>query len=356
MVAQRTTIPFSLILGLGLFFACSMAQSPATFDVQPLLAVRPIERSDLAQSIPGSHFVEMRLNVSSMIDSRFDGEVSEFLFKIESRRRDVQVADYWPKTELGTSTIGAVDVAAQAQQQKQANIHGFAASPGVGYIDGDASYREQLHLQRVYSERPSMYLISASGTIARRSGAYFKFKATPQSSLEGVHTIVLHLEVPAKWRGDLLEITCESLGNSRGSRSLETLTSNRFMIATYVEGDMVAANVAKGHIVFEQRLRQSAEQYRKEISRRSSPSPLHKLGVALDVVEPEIPRDWLAEVLFSRTTIYPSGALAKLPVNVRVAILDYLEHQEVMELLATGNVRNQENNNLSTNPKIALGR
>ncbi len=97
-----------------------------------------------------------RLAISSLVNSRFEGTVDEFVFRIESRRQELQVADYWPKTEMFSSTHGLVQVAQQENSREHAAIRGAAGYPGVGWVDGQASYDARADVQRVFQEFPEM--------------------------------------------------------------------------------------------------------------------------------------------------------------------------------------------------------
>jgi hypothetical protein len=178
-----------------------------------------------------------------------------------------------------------------------------------------------------------MELLTAAGTLGRRTGVYFKLKRSPQTALEGDRTFSVILEVPESWRGDLVEVTTEAYSQD-GSRT-KRIAHARYIMAIYVEGDAVAAQVSNGYVRMEQHLRRVASHHAHEIDRRSHPTPLHRIAGALEFLEPQIPSQWLSETIFGHQGMYPSGDYQRLPVDVRVAILDYLDQKQAMETLAT---------------------
>ncbi len=307
-----------------------------SFDVNPLAPAIRVDRPDLVRRFSNSRLVSIRLELSTFVPSKLQEQVQECLYRIEGRRQDLQVADYFPKTEMTSSVAGNVQVFQTINQHQDANIRGLAGYPGVGWIEGNAAQYKHTERQEVSSEKPAMQVLVASGTLGRRTGTFYRFKRSSQTSLEGEHAVELTLEVPMHWRGDLLDVTMEAFGQRlTHDRQPKSLAQSRFLVAVYLEGDEVAANVAKGHAIVEQRLRYAATIYADEIRKRSEPTPLHKLGVALDVLEPRIRSEWLGDVLFGEVPPYPTGNAAKLPVDVRVAILDYLDQRHAMETLAT---------------------
>ncbi len=336
---RHRTVTMATSLWLGLLMGFAMAGTPSVeFDVTPLVPARQAvlsqEQASALRHLPSSRLVWVDLQFSSLVNSRFEGTVDEFVFRIESRRQELQVADYWPKTEMFSSTHGLVQVAQQENSREHAAIRGAAGYPGVGWVDGQASYDARADVQRVFQEIPEMQLMTASGTLSRRTGAFFKLKPTPQTSLEGSHPVRLLLEVPGQWRGDLIEVQAIATGRNSARGDLRTIAQSRFLVAVYQEGDEIAANVARGHAQFERQLREMASIHASEIQRRNQPTPFHKLGQVLEVVDPVISETWLTEVLFANSSFYPNGNLAKLPVDVRVAILDYVDHLKAMDTLA----------------------
>lgn len=329
-IAMVRTITLTTQLWLGCLFGLTLASDPVVFDVNPIVAAQPLPTQGWASTMANSRFVRIPLQLSSLIDSSLSNDVDEFLFRVETQHQEMQVADFFPKTELTSSVAGQVQVSSLEQEHRELNARGAAGYPGAGWVEGNAQYYGHAATQKAFIERPAMSVLTASGTLGRRSGVYFKFKRSPQTTLEGMHPVEVVMEVPSHWRGGLLDVSMEANG---GGRSRKTLAQQRFLVAVYQAGDDIAEKVARGHVTMEQRLRWVEHQYAREIRKRNEPTPMHRIGVALDIMSPAIPDSWLSQVLFGKVT-YPEGAMSKLPVDVRVAILDYIDHRQAMETLA----------------------
>lgn len=328
------TIPLSTCLWLGFLMSVTIADAPVRFDLPQTLPATRIAALNQATTLPTRSFVEVQLPFSALLDTTYRGRVEELMVQIESHGQALQIADFAPRTEVTSMTQGPVAVSQSYQQDRNASIQGAAAYPAVGWVRGQAAFQDQVDIQRTYLEKPPVQVVSASGTVGRRTGVYFKFKQSPLSSLEGDHQVSMIWEVPPGWRGDLFEVTCSASGAASPNGNLKQLVRQRFLVAVYLSGDTVAAEVAKGHVVFEQRLRYAAQQYAKQIHHVNHRTPLHTVGMALDVIEPTISPQWLDEILFGSSRYYPMGDASKLPVDVRVAILDYVDQKKAMETLA----------------------
>jgi len=311
--------------------------SSVSFDVQPIIPATTVVTSNVQPQIPGSRFVQIRLDINSMVPPEFRGEVVESVVQVSTRSEWVQVADYWPKTELATSIQGSLEVAKDFDQQREASIQGIAAYPGIGNARGHAFFQDNLKLSVQYNQQPPMHLLTAAGTMDRRSGAYFKMKSTPQAVLEGSRTFELMLEVPQSWRGDILEVRMSAYGKKAQKKSAkyQEVGEGHFLIAVYADGDIEAAEMAMRFVQQLSQLRTVANQFAKAVEKTMFPSPVHKLGRALDIYEPHIPMNYLDLWIFGKDQAQP---IARLPVDLRVAMLDYAEMKYAMELLASGGI------------------
>lgn len=333
MQRQVVTISLTTCLWLGLLMAMVLAGAPPVrFDVPPMIPAQVTSYSPQPQ-FPNSQCIDMELSISAFLESTFAGQVEEMVLQIDSHRRDLQVADFAPRTELATATQGQVNVSEVFRQDRDAAIQGAAAYPGVGWAKGHASFQDHVDIQKSYLEKAPAHVLTAAGTTGRRTGVYFKLRKSPQNSLEGEHPTRIRWVVPNGWRGDLLEVSCVAFGKA-GHGGTRELARQRFLVAAYIAGDAVAAEVARGHVLFEQRLRAIAQQHADQIRKSSHPTPFHRLGVALDVIDPSIPSNWLEETLFGSPSQYPIGDTSRLPVDVRVAMLDYLDQKMAMGTLA----------------------
>ncbi|MGN6545823.1 MAG: hypothetical protein ACTHK7_12290, partial [Aureliella sp.] len=96
-----------------------------------------------------------------------------------------------------------------------------------------------------------------------------------------------------------------------------------------------AAASARRFVSTEQQLRRLAAASQSTIQQRSLPNVFHKVGAALDVVEPKIPDDFLNQILFNLSPQYFDATTSRLPVDLRVAALDYWDERAKLLTLAS---------------------
>ncbi|MCC6512110.1 MAG: hypothetical protein IT423_23640, partial [Pirellulaceae bacterium] len=97
-----------------------------------------------------------------------------------------------------------------------------------------------------------------------------------------------------------------------------------------------AAQAAQRYMSTEQAVRRMAAINHAAVEQRALPTVFHKVGAALDVVQPKIPVNYLQDILFNLNAHYFSSATSKLPVDLRVAALDYWDERTRLMKLAHG--------------------
>jgi hypothetical protein len=140
-----------------------------------------------------------------------------------------------------------------------------------------------------------------------------------------------------------MQVSMHAVGQNASSR-MQTLGHSRLWMTVHQVGDQAAAAQAQRYVTQERALRALAAASQKQIEEKSLPTIWHKVGAALDVVDPKIPTDFMTQVLFGASQ--PKGlqyprfdqATNRLPVDVRVAILDYWEQREAILKLASGTI------------------
>jgi hypothetical protein len=332
--------PFSTGWLLGVVIACfastsSRVHAQILFDVTPLVPAREADEYGRMARMPNSRFVEVQLETSSLFQLGSGSEVSEITVHVLSRHDDVIVADFSPRTELQTDVFGPMQVAVDSEQVREASLQGIAGYPGVGSASGFAHQFESGHQSVHFARKPAMELLTASGTLARHRGVYFKMRQSSQTTLEGSRLFRIVFEVPEAWRADLLDVRIEAVGseNSKARRS-SILASQPFVVAIYREGDEVAARVASNYRKQQTQLTQVTRAFAPRIEQRSYPTPLHKIGAKLDIYQPEIPQGWFEALVYRPGVAYHISKLSMLPVDVRVAVMNFLDHKMRIESLS----------------------
>ena len=91
------------------------------------------------------------------------------------------------------------------------------------------------------------------------------------------------------------------------------------MIALYLERDAESKSKAAAYVEAERQLRRIATANRDEINNRRWPSLMHKLGRAVNAVEPKIPVDWLHQFIHACGPDTPPQFQRHLPEKVQTA-------------------------------------
>lgn len=333
-------VRFWIFLLAASFSNFSIGFGQVAFDVNPLAPARESSSIGVMNQLPNSRMVDVQLDVSALFTPGDSAVVTEYTVRIVSRHEDVQVADYSPRTEMQSDVFGAMQVSQEADRVREAAIRGAGGYPGVGSAQGYAYYHDNAHETVHYAKKPSMELVSAAGTLERRRGVYFKVRQSSQTTLEGARPFRIVFEVPNAWRADLLDVTIEAAGleNSHSKRT-RILSTQQFVIALYQEYDENAAYAATRYVRQQENLKQFAKTYARTIEQRSYPTPIHKLGAKLDIYEPSIPQQWMESLIYQQGVSYNLTKLSHLPVDVRVAIMNYLDQKHLLESMS-GTIQN----------------
>jgi hypothetical protein len=289
------------------------------FDVPQTAAVRDITTREFAAAYPHDRLIEVLVPISMLVEQGDVQQVGELVHRLEIGAAAAQVVDFSPKTTLMTTVVGATRVERQSTQDAKVSLDVAATYAGLATGKLNSHYATQAREQAAYDQLPSLDVLTASGTIDRGRGVYFKLKASPRTTLEGAYDYVLVLRVPCAWRAGLLYVTSQASGDVRhflpGTSQATTLGQGRFVVSLYQEGDAGAQQAARRYAVAETTLKRAAAAHRETILRRVYPTPLHKLGVTRDDA---LERDWLEAALYrgyaSETT------LQRLPSEVREAV------------------------------------
>jgi hypothetical protein len=257
------------------------------------------------------------------------------MIRVMSRHDDVLVADFSPRTELQTDVFGSMQISVEEDRMREMGIQGVAGYPMVGNASGFAYQSDSGHQTVHFAKKPAMEPLTAAGTLARQRGVYFKMHQSSQTTLEGTRPFRIVFEVPESWRADLLDVTIDAVGlESATARKTTVLTSQPFVVAVFQDRDDAAARIAANYIKQQSNLAIYAKSYARMIEQRSYPTPFHKLGAKLDIYEPEIPRGWFDALVYRSGTGYHLSKLSPLPVDVRVAIMNYIDHKQRLEALS----------------------
>lgn len=317
----------------------AVAGSPQAvhFDAPAIVVAEPLDASVHNSPTSGGSFLRIKLTVSTLINPEYRGNLDEVVVSISSPSRALKVVDFWPKTELYSQVQGTITVANEMQKNQN-----FAFAVAGGYepfVRGNANgdFHSQQQVQEKYQRQPPMQMLTSSGTLDRGYGAFFKFRPGPTPVLEGDRELALLVEAPLGWRADLLHVRMQAVSqasNGFGGVEMQNVGSAELWTAAHLLGDNEAARLARRYIDTEQTVRRMADANSQAIQQRSLPTVFHKVGAALDVVQPKIPTSYLHDILFNLNVRYFNDATAKLPVDMRVAALDYWDERARLMALA----------------------
>lgn len=301
---------------------CQAADDPAVhFDMPPTAA------GSSSEGDPTLVTVELRL--SSMIDTAEVPRIDQWLVRCQPRSRAMTIADYAPRTETSSDLVTPIQV---KQTEEESSSVGIGVNGGYGHhVHGNAGLdhgtKNILSLQ--FDRVAPLHAVTASGTINRGQGVYFKLRWTAQQVLEGEKKFRITFRVPQAWRGGLLDVSVLAQTNRKSfagwERDTLTLGSSNFVVACYRQGDREAAARARALSDAEFALRGVIIEHRQPKKLSSLPSMLRHVARKFES-EPSAPTEgWLQRLLLNRADAHMDSEIRKLPIPIRVAILDYVD-------------------------------
>jgi hypothetical protein len=321
----------AIVIGVGLV---TEVCGQVAFDVNASAPVRSLHAHHAFSRVPDSRLVSLELDVSTLFQPGAENIVTEVMVQAVCRREDVIVVDYWPRTEMQSDIDGPVQIVQEKDHSRDANLRGFAGYPGVGSISGAMNQSEYQTQSIQFLQRPTRELAVASGTTNRQRGVYFKIRPSSQTTLEGSRRLGLLLAVPENWRADLIDVTIQAAGLETSANRRESVVAREsFVVAVYQENDAVASAAAAEYVRQQTNLVRCVKLYSKTIEQRSFPTAFHKIGAKLDLYEPQIPDNWLHTIVYKPGSLHHTR-LSALPVDVRVAIMNFQDQKARMETLS----------------------
>lgn len=334
-----------IALGLAMTVPAPIAEarSPGVqFDVAPIVAARPVESGEdsisvAAASLAGDR-VTIDLQLSALVTSPTAPPIDQMLIEVDVLDAGVLVDDFSPRTQLASPLTGdiAVEHTEEANKRLGFNVTGRYSEFLHGDVGGD--FGEKQIESRKFQRVAPVEVVAASGTINRGRGVFFKLRATPSQVLEGDKSFSMVLRIPATWRGGTLRVRATAQVVRRGLPGMgaETITvgDDQFLVTTFLAGDMEARRAAMDVAAAERQLRVVARDQDRAIRQRSTPNLIHQVATALDLTPPRIAADWMQRAVFGSLDPHHDAEIRRLPVDVRVAVLDYQEAQRNLRALA----------------------
>ena len=113
-----------------------------------------------------------------------------------------------------------------------------------------------------YNQIAPVQAVTASGTIDRGRGVYFKLRWTATQVLEGEKKFTLTFRVPEAWRSGLMDVSVIAQSHhssfAKWDDGVKTIGAANFVVAVYRQGDREAAKAAQVLAESELKLREVA--------------------------------------------------------------------------------------------------
>ena len=295
-------------------------QAPVQFDLPSIAAA--VESADA----PGSVTIELRL--SAMILSSETPPIDEWLVRLQPRDRSLWIVDYAPRTETASELATPIQVKNTTENN---NGMGIGLDGSYGHLvrvnaAADHSKKQQETIQ--FDRLAPVQAVTAAGTINRGRGVYFKLRWTTQQILEGEKTFRITLGVPEHWRGSLLDVSVLAKGERKSfgwERETVMLGAANFVVAAYRNHDAEAESLARSLADAEFALRSLAAAHRAR-QRDSLSSMLRHVAAKFDLEDDSRQQgDWLRRLLLDRADPHLDKQIKRLPMPLRVAILEYVD-------------------------------
>ena len=319
--------------------------SSIQFDMPPLAVAVPFPpTSEIQQSadlLPGETLVACELVLSSLIAEPYNAPAQQWIVRCQPRDESIMIADYGPRTEVASEVDGPIQV---KQLDEHTESFGFSADGAHGHLaraSFGSDYGQKKSDSYQFNRIAPLQTVIASGTINRGSGVYFKLRSAATQVLEGEKTFRLTFRVPANWRSGLVEVSVSAQNRQRSlvvwEEDVKTVGAATFLVAVYRQGDREAAAAGQALAAAEQNLRVAAEQTSHRPAESVS-SMLRRVVMKLDVTKLDRPTDpaasdWVDRLITGNADPYFDGQIRRLPVELRVAALDYCDARDTFARL-----------------------
>lgn len=316
--------------------ALSAAPPRVRFDVPHLVVCW-----DLGGGVPakqtGDRLLEAELELSTLLTAGSEDDLVQYVYRITSPHRSLQVVDYLPKTTLASDYAGNIGIEQKKESTKSAGLAVTGAWDYLVKATGSGEVGSKKSAAVRYELVAPMEPVAAAGTIHRGHGAYFKLKPSRQTSLEGARVFKLVFRAPTNWRGDYLQIQCVADGLRRGVvRQLDepVICGRRdFFVAVYLSGDQTARAAAQRLIRSEGVLQKLLLTHRHQLSVSSRRGAWRSLTSVFESDSSATAEQSLRQVLYTHHDRALNAIPNSLPKPLRAALARYLMARSALRSL-----------------------
>lgn len=253
---------------------------------------------------------------------------------VRCRLRDrFPVADFAPRTEVQSDYAGPISI---TEKREKSEAFGLSVDGKYQPIAGAHLGADETSLRSdatQYQHNAPVQAVVASGTIDRGHGVYFKLRWTRGQVLEGEKHFQLTFDVPQAWRGGLLDIQVMATGIDRqliGKPKVRSVAQQDFVVAVHDGGDAEAGKLADRLAELDRELRRHSQQ-----TRASASNPVLDWwrGLMPAFSDGRSAGNWYKRLSSRQADPYMDAEIRRLPMPVRVAVLDYTEAAERLACL-----------------------
>jgi hypothetical protein len=301
------------------------------FDLPPTMVAETVTQDTATLT------ARCELRISSLIATPGTPVIDQWLVQCQPRDPAIRIVDYAPKTEADSDVEGPIQIKISDEQTGSVGLsldgnYGHSLHGGVGADRGSKSTNS-----RQYNMAAQAQTVTAAGTINRGRGVYFKLRRSAHQILEGEKVFQITLRVPRHWRGSLIDVSvvAQSERKSLGGwdRQVKTLGASKFVVAAYAGGDTEAEKLSRQLAEAEQHLQDWAS---TQTAHRdtSLPALLRQVAVKLELEQPEQDLRWIRRLMAGDADPYLDQEIQRLPMDVRIAVLEYCELREEFDRLS----------------------
>jgi hypothetical protein len=252
-LAKRLIVPAILFAASGMAGA-SAAAPYVEFDFARSAACRDVTPPACGGPNMQGRLIELTLPMSVRFHGLSMADVEEIDIEINGAASGMRVYDFSPSTQLTSDIAQPIETITTTKKARSldATLGGQLPipfgesvahlSPSInGALSGGETATEKLN------RLPPKHAVVVSGTSSEGRGVFFKLKRSSQTSLEGVHPLMVTFVAPADWQRDEVRVGCSARGRRKVLWLKQSATLGRAAgsVTLYPAGALPAHFVAK---------------------------------------------------------------------------------------------------------------
>jgi len=197
------------------------------------------------------------LSITTDLDAKARKQLREIKVEIQMLQANNEIFDYLPQTATFSDIQGPVNVEVSNEKSASLNLN-VSGSQDLVRANGNLGGGTKNRATRRYSELPKQQVVSATGTMNRRTGVFFKFMKSSQIAWDVERHISIIVRVPENWRAGMMRIDIVALGKKMvvpGITEEYTMSDTRFHVPFVRKDDADALRQSRDLVEFDSRAR-----------------------------------------------------------------------------------------------------